>query len=56
VVGHDLDPQVVAAARCEFEVPSHGDRVDPWILGTAAAEDAPREIKYDVTTASVEML
>jgi hypothetical protein len=56
VVGHDLDPQVVAAARRELEVSSHGNCAGPWILGTAAAEDAPREVKCDVTTASVEML
>jgi hypothetical protein len=42
VVGHDLDPQVVAAARRELKVPSHGNCTGPWILGTAAAEDAVR--------------
>src|SRR5450759_1570634 len=53
VVGHDLDPQVVATARRELEVPSHGYRTGPRILSTAAAEDAPRDIKADVATAAV---
>src|SRR5712691_9817784 len=56
VVGHDLDLQVVAAARRELEVPSHGNRASPWILGTAAAEDAPREVEGDVPACSVETL
>src|SRR5450830_647436 len=56
VVGHDLDPQVVAAARRELEVPSHGYRTGPGILSTAAAEDAPRDIEADVATAAVDML
>ena len=32
------------------------DRVGPRILGTAAAEDAPREVEGDVATAGVETL
>jgi hypothetical protein len=56
VVGHNLDPQVVAAVCRELEVPSHGDRVCPWILGTPAAEDAPREIESDVAAFGVETL
>jgi hypothetical protein len=56
VIGHDLDPQVVAAARREFEVPSDGNCPAPWILGTAAAKNAPREVKGDVTASCVETL
>jgi hypothetical protein len=56
VVGHNLDPQVVAGARCELEVPPHGNRISPRILGTAAAEDAPREVEGNVTMAGDEML
>src|SRR5207302_6727642 len=49
-------PQVAAAARRELEVPSHGNRAGPGILGTAAAEDAPAEAEGNVTTAAVELL
>jgi hypothetical protein len=50
VVGHDLDRKLVAGARRELEVPSDGNRAVPWNLGTASAENAPREIEGDVAT------
>jgi hypothetical protein len=56
VFGHDLDPQIVAAARRELEVPSDGDRAAPGVLSTATAEDAPREVELDVATCDVEVI
>jgi len=53
VVGCDLDPQVGASARREFELPSHRDRPGPGILCAAAAEDAAREIEGDAATSCV---